>query len=887
MDTLRPENRGASRIIIYLAAFFLPVFMFFAVCAYLGLVPFGTASALDLDLPNQYLCYFGYLPSVLNGENDLLYTFSKTLGGDMISMLAYYFLSPLNAVFLFTPLESLPVALTFVIAAKLGLCGLSFAACAVKRRPDASVLIFSTGYALMSYNITYASNIMWLDAVYLLPVIVLGIDRVVSGRSPVLYALSLAACLFVNYYTGYMVCIFAVLYFAFRLLAAEKGSVCLGRAVMRFALSSLLAGGLAAVVLVPTFLSLSGTKAAVSADWTSLALVYTPRDLVRKLFSCSVLANGEVNVAPNIYCGILTTAFLPLYFANGKISRRERMASAVLLAVLLLTMAVRGTYIIWHAFAMPAGFPQRCSFVVGFALSALAYRAFCTLGGLTRKRLVAIIAALFALVLIGAVFTSLLDDKRMLLDFALILIAFAALFFMRRVLPRRVAVLIFAAIQLAALFENAVFLRQHPHSASPTLDYAEYLVQTLPAESAVNAIKRRDDGLYRVAEAKSGEEYAHALNAPMKYAYNGVSHFDSTEKSDVKRFMAALGYASYNNYWASYANGSTASADSLLGIKYVYSEASEHGAYIAVPTGGDMNVYENPDALSLAFVADSAVLTAMLDSANPFENQNAAYSAVLGRDADILCPAISAEEELDNLTAASFDGFTLYERVDFNSPCAIRYVVTPASDGALYVHATFPDGNSTVELETADVFVNGESVGSLGGIYDRGVKALGSFAAGERVEVTLVPRSNVFVRDALVFCSENPDALSAAVADIRQNAANAGLEKLSSSHLCWTGEVRADGNVLLLTLPYERGWRVTVDGEAAALSPALGVLAALELPVGEHVVELKYVTPGAYIGFSVTAASVLALALYLARCRACKNRPQMISYPTKFNTEDI
>lgn len=872
MDTLRPEKRGASRLTIYIAAFFLPVLMFFAVCAYLGLVPFGTASALDLDLPNQYLCYFGYLPSILNGENDLLYTFSKTLGGDMISMLAYYFLSPLNAVFLFTSLEALPVAVTCVIAAKLGLCGLSFAACAMKRRPDASILIFSTGYALMSYNITYASNIMWLDAVYLLPIIVLGIERVAEGRSPVLYAVSLAACLLVNYYTGYMVCIFAVLYFAFRLLKAEKGSVRPGRAVLRFALASLLAGGLAAVVLVPTFMSLSGTKAAVSADWTSLELVYTPRDLIRKFFSCSVLANGEVHIAPSIYCGILTTAFLPLYFANGKISRRERLASAVLLAVLLVSMAVRGAYIIWHAFAMPAGFPQRTSFLVGFVLSALAYRAFCTLEGMSRKRLAAIIAALVCVAVLGAVFTSLLADKRMLLDFALILLAFAALFFMGRALPRRAVVLVFAAVQLAALFENAVFLRRHPHSSSPTLDYAAYLTQTVPAESAVNAIKRRDDGFYRVAEAKSGEEYAHAVNSPMKYAYNGLSHFDSTEKNEVKRFMASLGYASYNNFWASYAAGSTAAADSLLGVKYVYSAAPEHGNCDLVDADGELNVFRNPDALPFAFVADSAVLEAALESDDVFANQNAAYSAALGRDAAILSPAEKVEEALINLKSEPNGDATVYERLDYEKPTAVKLTVTPACDGALYVYAAFPDGISVVELETADVYVNGESVGTLGGIYDCGVKALGSFKAGESVEVSLVPRTNAFVCGKLLFCSENSAELSAAVRDIGRAADNAEFTKLSSSHLVWTGTVRDDGGVLMLTVPYERGWRATLDGERAELSPALGVLSAVELPAGEHRVELEYVPPGLRLGIGVTAVSLLALALYLVRSGACKKR---------------
>lgn len=57
----------------------------------------------------------------------------------------------------------------------------------------------------------------------------------------------------------------------------------------------------------------------------------------------------------------------------------------------------------------------------------------------------------------------------------------------------------------------------------------------------------------------------------MKYAYNGVSHFSSTEKNAVKRFMADLGYISFKEFWASYGTGSTMAADSLLGIKYVYS----------------------------------------------------------------------------------------------------------------------------------------------------------------------------------------------------------------------------------------------------------------------------------------------------------------------------
>lgn len=44
----------------------------------------------------------------------------------------------------------------------------------------------------------------------------------------------------------------------------------------------------------------------------------------------------------------------------------------------------------------------------------------------------------------------------------------------------------------------------------------------------------------------------------------------------------------------------------------------------------------NDNALDLAFVSDKAVLDTTLSEVNVFENQNAAYSAVLGREERVL-----------------------------------------------------------------------------------------------------------------------------------------------------------------------------------------------------------------------------------------------------------
>ena len=54
---------------------------------------------------------------------------------------------------------------------------------------------------------------MWLDAMVLFPVILLGIEKIINKGKPTLYCVSLALMFFANYYMAYMICIFAVLYF--------------------------------------------------------------------------------------------------------------------------------------------------------------------------------------------------------------------------------------------------------------------------------------------------------------------------------------------------------------------------------------------------------------------------------------------------------------------------------------------------------------------------------------------------------------------------------------------------------------------------------------------------------------------------------------------------
>lgn len=114
-------------------------------------------------------------------------------------------------------------------------------------------LIFSTAYALAAYNIVYQSNLMWLDGVILLPLVMCGLHRLVKERRFLLYTVSLALAIILNYYIGFMMCLFSALVFAYYLFAEKISRSELLPTCAVFAGTSAAAGGLSAAVLFLRF----------------------------------------------------------------------------------------------------------------------------------------------------------------------------------------------------------------------------------------------------------------------------------------------------------------------------------------------------------------------------------------------------------------------------------------------------------------------------------------------------------------------------------------------------------------------------------------------------------------------------------------------------------
>ena len=92
----------------------------------------------------------------------------------------------------FFPMQYVCDFMDFIILFKIGLCGGIFSWYLHQRNPGKRFLpvAFGAAYALSNFVIGYYFNLMWLDSIAVVPLIMLGIERIVSGRKSIMFCMA-------------------------------------------------------------------------------------------------------------------------------------------------------------------------------------------------------------------------------------------------------------------------------------------------------------------------------------------------------------------------------------------------------------------------------------------------------------------------------------------------------------------------------------------------------------------------------------------------------------------------------------------------------------------------------------------------------------------------
>lgn len=158
---------------------------------------------MSIDLGQQYVDFFAYFrDTLLHHPENLFYTFQKSIGGEMLSVWAYYLLSPFNVILLILPKSTITFGIFLITVLKYATAALTFSWFFQKQYHEHSIfgVVLAVTYALMGWMVANQLNILWTDVLWVLPLVVRGIFNIFEGRGWRLYTLSFALALLMNFY---------------------------------------------------------------------------------------------------------------------------------------------------------------------------------------------------------------------------------------------------------------------------------------------------------------------------------------------------------------------------------------------------------------------------------------------------------------------------------------------------------------------------------------------------------------------------------------------------------------------------------------------------------------------------------------------------------------
>ena len=149
----------------------------------LGMWPAGTRTGMIVDMHHQYAPLLAQLRDEVLSLDLGFYDFEVGLGTSFLPLFGYYLASPFNLLLVLFPEHLLCEGILFVTLLKNALAAAFMAAMLqyLFKRRDFTVLIGGVMYSLSMYFLAYSWNIMWLDCLMVLPLVIIGFERL-TGR---------------------------------------------------------------------------------------------------------------------------------------------------------------------------------------------------------------------------------------------------------------------------------------------------------------------------------------------------------------------------------------------------------------------------------------------------------------------------------------------------------------------------------------------------------------------------------------------------------------------------------------------------------------------------------------------------------------------------------
>ncbi len=832
---------------VYVMTFLLASAIMFMVWSIGEIAPFfGKQSLMLVDGVHQYLPFFSEYQQKLRTMDSLQYTFDVGLGNNFLSLWSYYLSSPFNLLILLFSKRNIPVALNVVITCKIILGCLCFTY--FLRHKDAElikdwgVVPFSLFYGFSNFIIGYYWNLMWLDSIYIFPIILLGMRRLMEEKDSRLYIFTLLYCFICNYYISFMICVFLVLWFFTFHFDGVKDFFMKG---LRFAAGSLIAAALSAVVLLPAYKGIMTTASAEFAlpEWK---LYGSFADTLRShLFKAEVFTNQITDSGTNLYCGMFTIILAVMYLFLKDVKLARKIKYVLLLALFVVSFNEEKLNYIWHGFHNQYGIPNRFAFLYIFLLIFMAYEVWRKKEELWVPGILIAYAAGAMLVAYCYFQAEETYDNNVYILSAVLLSAYLVFLLLYRLVPKIRPVLMWAMVITAVLEVGANGRSGFEDVGSSDMEY--YFGQTETFEALKERVEDEEESEF----CRSDILQPIGVDEAVWYNLKSVGIFGSTVRGELVDIMGKMGFYTGANEYLYY--GATPVTNALFGVKYVYARDNNfiNVDMDAYDTEDNITAYRNNYVLPIGYMVKDDILDYDTANSGPFTVLNEVSGALTGFE-PVFC---SIYDDLQtrtygtNMEVAMRDEFNAdYSKANGSARGDIIYTIPRDMD--LYVSCR---GTNVKKIA---LLIDGNEVG-----YDRYQGQLfhvGKMTTGQTVDIQFElndgeDQSGELYVYPMEFSRGNFEKFY-------ETLDSQGMEVTSFSSTEIEGDITAkEGQMFMTSIPYDDGWHIYVDGEETDTWIILDGFLGAELEPGEHEIKMVYRCPGMLKGFFLTVLGILCL----------------------------
>ena len=836
----------------YFVSFIIPIIIMIGVYLSQGIYWNSDNSPLLGDGFHQYVIFDVALRNILHGNGSLFYTFTSGLGLNFYALSSYYLGSFLSPLVYFFNLSNMPDAVYLTTLLKFGLIGLSTYFSLNKlfqSIPKPLKLALSTSYALMSFTVSQLEIKTWLDVFILIPLIITGLQLLITEKKFLLYFTSLSILFIQNYYFGYMTALFLIFWYLCQIswdFKTRKSSF------LDFIITSVLAGMASLILTLPTLFDLQthGEKLTEVTKFQTESSWYL--DLFAKQFIGS-FDTTKYGAIPMIFVGLLPFILTILFFTLKSIKFHVKLIYAIFFAFLIASFYIEALDLFWQGMHTPNMFLHRYAWIFS---TLLIYTAAEVLNRLKEIKIWNFLVSLF-LIVTGFLATiylkshySFLTDLNILLTLEFLVVYSLLLL---AVIKKFISVNLFTIlISLFIMVEMSLNASSQMDGIAKEWGFASRSAYSrdIPAMESFSTYIGNQFTRTEKLETQTG-------NDSMKFNYNGISQFSSVRNRSASSTLDKLGFkSSGTNLNLRYGNNSIL-ADSLFGIQYNISDSPiDKYGFQDIYQKDNLTLYENQYSLPIAFASQS-VYNDVKFNEHTLDNQASFLNQLADVNFDYFSPIpYEKTENTDDLISVTSSS---------NEDAAIQYQIEVPENSQVYLSFTNLHFSNDKQKKV-DILVNGEkktfttdnvfSFFNLG--YTKDTKTF-------NIHVSFPGNSQVSF-ESPTFYRLDTQTLTEAIQKIKEQPVTVSTSK---NKVFATYDVQQDTSIFF-TIPYDKGWSAYQDGKKIEIKQAQTGFMKVDVPKGKGTITLSFIPNGFVIGAICSFTSLLLFGIYNHKRKSSK-----------------